>query len=86
MRKIDNLRQDWPERLLAANEDLLYSNKNFITVEEELPQYDDIFKLTIENQKEQQDFESRREVTGFKIRGKYLTRHKFTNLLKSVSP
>ena len=52
MRKIDNLRQDWPERLLAANEDLLYSNKNFITVEEELPQYDDIFKLTIENQKE----------------------------------
>ena len=52
MRKIDNLRQDWPERLLAANEDLLYSNKNFITVKEELPQYDDIFKLTIENQKE----------------------------------
>ena len=48
MRKIDNLRQDWPERLLAANEDLLYSNKNFITVKEELPQYDDIFKLTIE--------------------------------------
>ena len=52
MRKIDNLRQDWPERLLAANEDLLYSNKNFIAVEEELAQYDDIFKLTIENHKE----------------------------------
>ena len=52
MRKIDNLRQDWPERLLAANEYLLYSNKNFIAVEEELGQYDDIFKLTIENHKE----------------------------------
>ena len=39
-------------RKAAAIEDLLYSSKNFITVKEELAQYDDIFKLIIENHEE----------------------------------
>ena len=36
----------------ATIEDLLYSNKNFTTVEEELAQYGDIFKLLIGNHEE----------------------------------
>ena len=39
-------------RKAAAIEDLLYSSKNFVTVKEELAQYDDIFKLIIENHEE----------------------------------
>ena len=36
-------------RKANAIEDLLYSSKNFITVKENLAQYDDIFKLIIKN-------------------------------------
>ena len=39
-------------RKAAAIEDLLYSSKNVITVKDELAQYDDIFKLIIENHEE----------------------------------
>ena len=39
-------------RKATAIEDLLYSSKNFIAVKEELTQYDDIFKLIIENHEE----------------------------------
>ena len=39
-------------RKATAIEDLLYSSKNFIAVKEELTQYDDIFKLIIENHDE----------------------------------
>ena len=39
-------------RRAAAIEDLVYSSKSVITVKEELGQYDDIFKLIIENHEE----------------------------------
>ena len=39
-------------RKAATIEDLLFINKKFITVKEELNQYNDIFKLIIENHKE----------------------------------
>ena len=39
-------------RKAAAIEDLLYSSKNFVTVKEELAQYDDTLKLIIKNHEE----------------------------------
>ena len=39
-------------RKAAGIEDLLCSSKNFITVKEELDQYDDVFRLIIQNHEE----------------------------------
>ena len=67
---------------------MLYRSKNFITVKEELAQYDDIFKLIIENHKEhckilkpeeQSNEEDRFEDVNQRV---FIFKHKVRNWLK----
>ena len=76
-------------RKAAAIEDLLYNNKNFITVKEELAQYDDIFKMIIENHEEhckifkleEQSNEDHSENVNQRV---FIFKHKVRNWLKDA--